>query len=101
MNELILVILLIVFIALILRTAAWTTIPDSAIDADSPLTEDLMTDLRDNDEYLKNEIETKVVWDDSPNNIIDGFSLANFAVVTTWTIWHDYKDNQITLLLYH
>lgn len=31
----------------------FTTIADSSIDADSPLTEDLMTDLRDNDIHLE------------------------------------------------
>ena len=34
---------------------SFTTIADSAIDADSPLTEDLMEDLRDNDIFL-NEV---------------------------------------------
>ena len=34
---------------------AFTTVPDSAIDADSPLTEDLMEDFRDNDIFL-NEV---------------------------------------------
>jgi hypothetical protein len=32
--------------------SSWTTITDARIDADSPIDEDLMTDIRENAEYL-------------------------------------------------
>src|SRR3990167_5459550 len=38
-------------------TASYTTIADSVIDTDSPLTEDLMTDMRDNIDYVKQVLE--------------------------------------------
>jgi len=65
----------------------FTTIADSAIDADSPITADLMEDLRDNDIHLEQWLGRD--YTAAINHDHDGINSASIDIASTITVYNE------------